>query len=62
MAALCAELGVETVAEMVEDASYLPVLVECGIPLAQGYLFGRPSFDIGDFDRGSDGGRPRWFS
>jgi len=50
MAALCTDLGILSVAEMVEDASYLPVLAECAIPLAQGYLFGRPSFDIFDFD------------
>jgi EAL domain-containing protein (putative c-di-GMP-specific phosphodiesterase class I)/PAS domain-containing protein len=56
MASLCSELGILTVAEMVEDASYLPVLVECGIPLGQGYLFGRPSFDIVDFDPV----KPRW--
>ena len=50
MGSLCAELGVETVAEMVEDQTYLPMLKECGIPLAQGYYFGKPSFAIGDFE------------
>lgn len=56
MASLCSELGILSVAEMVEDASFLPVLLECGIPLGQGYLFGRPSFDIIDFDSV----KPRW--
>lgn len=60
MAALCTELGIESVAEMVEDASYLPVLVECRIPLAQGYLFGRPSFDIAEFESAKP--KPRWYS
>ena len=61
MAALCAELGIQLVAEMVEDASYLPVLVECRIPLAQGYLFGRPSFDIAEeFESAKP--KPRWYS
>jgi EAL domain-containing protein (putative c-di-GMP-specific phosphodiesterase class I) len=50
MGSLCAELGIETVAEMVEDQTYLPMLKECGIPLAQGYYFGKPSFSIGDFE------------
>lgn len=50
IASLCAELGVQTVAEMVENASYLPILKDCGIPLAQGYHFGKPSFDIADFE------------
>ena len=50
MGSLCAELGVLSVAEMVEDATYLPILKECGIPLAQGYYFGRPSFELNDFE------------
>jgi EAL domain-containing protein (putative c-di-GMP-specific phosphodiesterase class I) len=51
MAGLCRELGVDTIAEMVEDESYLPLLKECGIRYAQGYLFGRPEADPRAFDQ-----------
>lgn len=50
LSSLCAQLGVTTVAEMVEDASYMPMLKECGVPLAQGYYFGKPSFEVSDFE------------
>ncbi|MBL8671898.1 MAG: EAL domain-containing protein [Alphaproteobacteria bacterium] len=39
---LCRELRIATIAEMVEDEMLLPFLEDCGVLLAQGYLFGRP--------------------
>jgi EAL domain-containing protein (putative c-di-GMP-specific phosphodiesterase class I) len=49
MAGLCRDLGIEMVAEMVEDRRYLPLIEECGIRYAQGYLFGRPEADVAAF-------------
>jgi EAL domain-containing protein (putative c-di-GMP-specific phosphodiesterase class I) len=51
MAGLCNDLGIEVVAEMVEDAASVGFLRECGVHFGQGYLFGRPSVDIADFDQ-----------
>jgi EAL domain-containing protein (putative c-di-GMP-specific phosphodiesterase class I) len=51
MARLCHDLGVEIIAEMVEDERYLPLLEECGIRFGQGYLFGRPQSDIDPANR-----------
>ena len=39
---LAKHLGLEVLAEGVEDAAQRDALVEDGVPLAQGYLFGRP--------------------
>ena len=39
---LAGHLGIEVLAEGVEDASQRDALVEDGVTLAQGYLFGRP--------------------
>ncbi len=39
---LAGHLGLEVLAEGVEDSSQRDALVEDGVPLAQGYLFGRP--------------------
>lgn len=50
MTGLCADLGIATVAEMVEDRKTLEFLRECGVAYGQGYLFGKPSFNIGSFD------------
>jgi EAL domain-containing protein (putative c-di-GMP-specific phosphodiesterase class I) len=52
MAGLCHALHVEVIAEMVEERHYLPLLEECGIRYAQGYLFGRPDVDVAAFDGG----------
>ncbi|HEY4136128.1 MAG TPA: EAL domain-containing protein [Alphaproteobacteria bacterium] len=49
MAGLCNDLGIATVAEMVEDESNLAFLRQCGVDFGQGWLFGKPSFEIGDF-------------
>ncbi len=50
MAGLCADLGITTVAEMVEDRAALDFLRDCGVGYGQGYLFGRPSLDISSFE------------
>lgn len=42
MAALCKELGVKSVAEMIETPAQAKRLAKLGIDLGQGYLFGRP--------------------
>lgn len=49
MAGLLRELGITTIAEMVEDEKHLDVIKDCGFRFGQGYLFGRPSVDIGVF-------------
>lgn len=49
MAGLLRELGITTIAEMVEDEKHLEVIKECGFRFGQGYLFGRPSVDIDAF-------------
>ncbi len=40
--ALAASLGIDTVAEGVEDCHQVPVLRRCGARVGQGYLFSRP--------------------
>lgn len=40
---LCRELGIRTIAEMVEDEDAAAFLLENGVDFGQGYLFGRPS-------------------
>lgn len=47
---LCRDLKVETIAEMIDDAEGLKFVRECGISHVQGYLFGKPSPKIDDFD------------
>lgn len=42
MATLCREIGVETIAEMVEDAPLADFLKQSGIELGQGWYFGKP--------------------
>lgn len=50
VAQLCRDLGVDTVAEMIEDEKTYQTMQSCGIHYGQGYYFGRPSSNIGDFD------------
>ncbi len=45
MATLCKTTGIETIAEMVEDADLARFLRDCGINLGQGYHFGKPGPD-----------------
>lgn len=44
--ALCRDLGVKTVAEMVEDSETLDFVRDCGVNYVQGYLFSRPAPSI----------------
>ena len=46
MATLCADLGIETIGEMVEDEDVAQFLVEAGVRYGQGYLFGKPSMGV----------------
>jgi len=50
MAGLCHDLGIATVGEMVEDETTADILRDCGLRYGQGYLFGRPSTNIGAFE------------
>ena len=43
MTNLCHELGMETIAEMIEDEATVDLLHEMGIAFGQGYLFGKPT-------------------
>lgn len=49
MASLCEEVGVQTIAEMVEDQPLCEFLRDIGVNLGQGYYFGKPSPDIDSF-------------
>jgi EAL domain-containing protein (putative c-di-GMP-specific phosphodiesterase class I) len=51
LARLCADIGVPTIAERVDDHETLTFVRECGVDYAQGYLFGEPSADIESFKR-----------
>ncbi len=51
LTALCTELEVECVAEMIDSKRGLDFIRDCGVHYAQGYLFGRPSLDIDSFAR-----------
>jgi EAL domain-containing protein (putative c-di-GMP-specific phosphodiesterase class I) len=46
MASLCKDLEIGVIAEMVEDKETAQFLRECGIRYGQGYLFGKPTFEI----------------
>ncbi|MGE5540404.1 MAG: EAL domain-containing protein [Gemmatimonas sp.] len=61
MAGLCNDLGIATVAEMVENTSALQFLRASGVSYGQGFLFGRPSPDIRAFTDPArrDGAPPR---
>ncbi|MEO5336258.1 MAG: EAL domain-containing protein [Magnetospirillum sp. WYHS-4] len=52
LATLCTELGVDIIAEMVDDLAMFKFVKDCGIRYVQGYLFGKPSEDISVFGRG----------
>ncbi len=51
LTALCSELEIECVAEMIDSKRGLDFIRDCGVHYAQGYLFGRPSLDIDSFTR-----------
>lgn len=42
---LCHDVGVECVAEMIDNEDMLAFVKDCGIDFVQGYLFGKPSKD-----------------
>ncbi len=46
---LCRRLGVETIAEMIDDGRGLRFVRDCGVDYVQGFLFGRPSRRVEDF-------------
>lgn len=46
---LCRRLGTETIAEMIDDPEGLRFVRDCGVDYVQGFLFGRPSANVGDF-------------
>ena len=50
MATLCKNLGIETIAEMVDDQQGLDFVRKCGIDYAQGYLFGKPNANTKSFN------------
>ena len=50
MATLCKNLGIETIAEMVDDKHGLDFVRKCGIDYAQGYLFGKPNAETKAFN------------
>ena len=45
MATLCDSMGIETIAEMVEDEPLAKFLAGCGVHLGQGYFFGKADAD-----------------
>jgi len=47
---LCRRLDVETVAEMVDSPECLSFVRDCGVDYVQGFLFGKPSRNLKDFD------------
>ncbi len=46
MATLCSDLGIDTIAEMVEDEEVAQFLIESGVRYGQGNLFGEPMAEI----------------
>jgi len=46
---LCRELGVGTIAEMIDEEKGLVFVRECGVQYVQGYLFGKPNTDVSKF-------------
>jgi EAL domain-containing protein (putative c-di-GMP-specific phosphodiesterase class I) len=44
MLRICADTGVQVIAEGIETAGERDFLCDAGIRLMQGYLFGKPSF------------------
>ena len=58
MAGLCRELDIDTIGEMVEEEATVEFLTECGIPYAQGYLYGKPSPDVFSFAPAKAGATP----
>ena len=51
IAGLCHDLGITTIAEMIETDDQADMLRDAGVHFGQGYLYGKPSFDVGEFAR-----------
>lgn len=49
VAGLCHDLDISTIAEMIEDEPCAQMLSGCGVQFGQGYMFGKPAFDIAEF-------------
>lgn len=47
---LCARLGVETIAEMIDTPETLSFVRDCRCDYVQGFLFGKPSANLTDFN------------
>jgi EAL domain-containing protein (putative c-di-GMP-specific phosphodiesterase class I) len=47
---LCRRLGVETVGEMIDTPQTLAFVRDCNVDFVQGFLFGKPSADLKDFN------------
>ncbi|WP_247887265.1 EAL domain-containing protein [Azospirillum sp. SYSU D00513] len=64
MVDVCRQLGLDLVGEQVEEEEQAALLARLGVPLAQGYLFGRPSRDFAyfakDWSKAGKGGRTVW--
>ncbi|MFZ0693682.1 MAG: EAL domain-containing protein, partial [Alphaproteobacteria bacterium] len=58
IAGLCNDLGISTIAEMIEQEKTIELLRSCNVKFGQGYLFGRPSLDITAFDVRRSAGPP----
>ncbi len=55
---LAGQVGALVIAEGVEEAEQQAILVQIGVPLAQGFLFARPG-EAGEFERGYAASRER---
>ncbi len=51
LVSLCRDLGVETIAEMIDDEKGFKFVKDCGVEYVQGYLFGKPSTDVKAFQK-----------
>ncbi len=49
IAGLCHDLGITTIAEMIEEDAQADMLRDSGVRFGQGYLYGKPSFEVGVF-------------
>jgi EAL domain-containing protein (putative c-di-GMP-specific phosphodiesterase class I) len=49
VAGLCHDLGISTIAEMIEDEPCAQMLTGCGVRFGRGYLFSKPAFDLSEF-------------
>jgi EAL domain-containing protein (putative c-di-GMP-specific phosphodiesterase class I) len=47
---LCSHLGTETIGEMIDTPQTLAFVRDCNVDFVQGFLFGKPSADLKDFD------------